>query len=413
MNQHAGIPMWDELSARLKEDLNYSEATLKRTSYTYRSFVKLFCPPDVGDATENVKKGIVNVSAAYQKHDISKDQLLRMRRLAYRMLMYINAGKISWKRAPLYGKKFGNDNNETLLERFLEDAQGRYAESILRRDESTIRQFILYCESEKSKDVEEMGAMDLIDYLGWLKKRRPAGLKAASSAMKHFYLFLSKQGLVPSHLMAALKPWDTPHKRAYGTFSAQEKEKLLCAIDRKSPVGKRDYAIFSLAIDCGIRSSDICSLKLGDINWKGQYISIVQQKTGIPVALPFSRRSGDAIADYILNARGSSQLPYVFLKFSYSDSGMTSSLLCTRLKKCMDNAGINRDPRERISMHTFRRSLGSDMANSGSTIEMIGQVLGHSRPSSANTYLSFSERSLKECPLDPVLLPGSWEVHHG
>ncbi len=48
-----------------------------------------------------------------------------MRRLAYRLLMYMDTGKISWKRAPLYGKKFGNDHNEALLGRFLEDAQGK------------------------------------------------------------------------------------------------------------------------------------------------------------------------------------------------------------------------------------------------------------------------------------------------
>ena len=394
MNPHVSIPRWDDFSARLKEDLNYSETMLERTFYTYRSFVQKFCPADEDDAAEKVKKGIDNVSSVYQKNDISKDQILRMRRLAYRLLMYMDTGKISWKRAPLYGKKFGNDHNEALLGRFLEDAQGRHAESILRRDESTIRQFILYCESVKSKDVEQMGVMDLIDFLGWLKKRRPAGLKAAASAMRHFYLFLTKQDLVPNHLLAALKPWDTPHKKAYGTFSTQEKEKLLGVID------------------CGIRSSDICSLKLEDINWKEQCISIVQKKTCIPVTLPFSRRSGDAIADYILNARGSSPLPYVFLKFSFSDSGMTSSLLCVRLKKCMKNAGINREPHERINMHTFRRSLGTDMADSGSTLEMIGQVLGHSCPSSAKVYLSFSERSLKECALDTELFPESREVCH-
>lgn len=228
--------------------------------------------------------------------------------------------------------------------------------------------------------------------------------------MRHFYLFLTKQGLVPNNLLAALKPWDTPHKKAYGTFSTQEKEKILGAIDRNSPAGKRDYAIFSLAIDCGIRSSDICSLKLEDINWKEQCISIVQKKTRLPVTLPFSRRSGEAIANHILNARGSSPLPYVFLKFSFSDSDMTSSLLCVRLKKCMKNTGINREPHERSNMHTFRRSLGTDMADSGNTLEMIGQVLGHSCPSSAKAYLSFSERALKECALDTELFPESREV---
>lgn len=166
MNQHVSIPGWDDFSVQLKEDLNYSETMLERTFYTYRSFVQKFCPADEDDAAEKVKKGIDNVSTAYQKNDISKDQLLRMRRLAYRLLMYMDTGKISWKRAPLYGKKFGNNHNEAFLGRFLEDARDRHAESILRRDESTVRQFILYCESVKSKDVEQMGVMDLIDFLG-------------------------------------------------------------------------------------------------------------------------------------------------------------------------------------------------------------------------------------------------------
>lgn len=166
MNQHVSIPGWDDFSVQLKEDLNYSETMLERTFYTYRSFVQKFCPADEDDAAEKVKKGIDNVSTAYQKNDISKDQLLRMRRLAYRLLMYMDTEKISWKRAPLYGKKSGNNHNEAFLGRFLEDARDRHAESILRRDESTVRQFILYCESVKSKDVEQMGVMDLIDFLG-------------------------------------------------------------------------------------------------------------------------------------------------------------------------------------------------------------------------------------------------------
>ena len=141
--------------------------------------------------------------------------------------------------------------------------------------------------------------------------------------------------------------------------SATGKRKTLGAIDRNTPAGKRDYAIFSLAIDCRIRSSDICSLKLEDINWKEQCISIVVEKDLHPVTLPFSRRSGDAIADYILNAREVPRFLMFSSSFSFSDSGMTSSLLCVRLKKCMKNAGINREPHERKSnMHTFRRSLG-------------------------------------------------------
>ncbi len=54
-----------------------------------------FCPTDENDAAEKVKQGIDNVSIAYQENDISRDQLLRLRRLANCLLMYMDIGKIS------------------------------------------------------------------------------------------------------------------------------------------------------------------------------------------------------------------------------------------------------------------------------------------------------------------------------
>lgn len=104
MNLDVNIPSWDDFSERLQKDLNYSETMLERTFYTYRSFVQTFCPAVGCDASEIVQKGIDNVSAAYRNNAISKDKLLRLRRIAYRILMYLETGKLSWKRVPMYGK---------------------------------------------------------------------------------------------------------------------------------------------------------------------------------------------------------------------------------------------------------------------------------------------------------------------
>lgn len=91
---------------------------------------------------------------------------------------------------------------------------------------------------------------------------------------------------------------------------------------------------------------------------------------------------------------------------------MTSSLLCVRLKKHLKNEGIERPPHEKVNMHTFRRSLRTDMADSNSTLEMISQVLGHSRPYSSRTYLSFSEKAFRECALDAPAFPAGSEACH-
>ena len=408
------IPEWDTLAEALKVGLGYSDATLKRTRYTYNVFVRDYCDTKRGDARNVIKQGIARTGDAYESEMISKDKLLRIRRLAFRMLQLIETGHITWKCAPLYGKKYGNDANETLLRAFVASEQKesrhaesiitrdeniiRHAESIITRDENIIRQYILYAEKNEIS-ILEADAQNMLDFLSHMKKLRPAGLHSTASALKHFYGYLIENGNAQPNILAAIKAWDTPHKRIYGILTDGEKEKLLDAADGDSDIGKRDKAILMLAMDCGLRSSDLCNLKLRDIDWYSASISIIQKKTGKQVSIPFSERTGNALADYILNARGTSSLPYVFLKKSYGDSSLTSSLLCQRLKKLMLRAGIIRPASEKINMHTFRRSLGTSLIDSGESLEMVAQILGHKDIEATKRYISVSEQMLRSCPM--------------
>ena len=309
-------PEWDTIAENLKAGLGYSEATLKRTRYTYQVFKRDFCDDyNGGDAENIIRHGIERTGNAFETGSISKDKLLRIRRLAFRMLQFIENGHITWERAPLFGQPHGSTENEALLAAYVstEKSESRHAESIIKRDENIIRQYILYAE-ENGISILKADACNLIAFLSHMKKLRPAGIKSTASALKHFYLYLIESGKVQPGILAAIKAWDTPHKRIYGIFSDADKRKLAAAPDRSSDVGKRDKAVIMLAIDCGLRSSDICNLKLTDIDWRTASLNIIQKKTGTQISVPFSYESGDALADYILNARGPSPLPYVIFK---------------------------------------------------------------------------------------------------
>ena len=58
-----------------------------------------------------------------------------------------------------------------------------------------------------------------------------------------------------------------------------------------------------LALRMGLRSIDICNLRLSDICWTSRTISIVQRKTGVPLTLPFPVEVGNLLARYITEAR--------------------------------------------------------------------------------------------------------------
>lgn len=402
MQKKTFIPEWVTVAEHLRDGLGYSGSTLKRTKYTYNVFVRDYCNAKESEPISVVRQGIEQVEIAFESGEISRDKLLRLRRLAFRILQLIETGQINWKCAPLYGKIYGNSSNEALLSSYveIECKEHRHAGSIIKRDENIIRQYIRYAEENKIS-ITHAKAQDILAFLSFMKKHRPAGLKSVASALKHFYIFLIDSGMADANILFAIKPWGTPQKRVYGVFSAEEIQKLKDAATQLSgtETEKRDKAIIMLAIDCGIRSSDICCLKLKDIDWRSASISIIQKKTGIPHTAPFSVETGEALADYILNARGTSDLPYVFLKKSYFDSAMTSSLLCQRLKKLMEKAEISRASSEKINMHTFRRSLGTAMVDSGESLEMVAQILGHKDKEATKSYIAISERMLRECPL--------------
>lgn len=402
METTKSFPEWEEVAEQLQLGLGYSGSTLERTRYTYQVFTQNYCSFEGGNTPEIVlRNGIECVNKAYENKEISKDKLLRIRRLAFRLLQLIETGSISWKAAPVYGKKFGNRHNEALLSSFVnsEKKGGKHAGSIIYRDENIIRQFILFIE-ENGWNVEDVDVQEMLDFLAYMKKRRPAGIKSVASALRHFYLYLVDEELVDPAILLAIKPWGLSHKKVYGILSKEEKKKLLEVIDDNSNTGKRDKAFIMLAMDCGLRSSDICHLKLNEIDWKAASVRIVQQKTQNGLSVPFSMDTGSALADYILNVRGKSELPYVFLKESYCDTAMTSSMLCMRLKKYLEKAGIEHPKSEKISMHTFRRSLGTALINSGEDLETVAQVLGHKDKEATKLYISISEKMLRSCPLD-------------
>ena len=159
------FPKWEIIAECLRIKLGYSDTTIIRTSYTYNVFVSDYCIFEGGDPENILLDGIIRANEAYENGIISKDKLLRIRRLAFRMIEFVQTGTISWKRAPLYGKKYGNSHNESILASYIEREQTyhKHAKSIIKRDENLIRQYILFIE-KNNKDIEDIDVEGILDF---------------------------------------------------------------------------------------------------------------------------------------------------------------------------------------------------------------------------------------------------------
>lgn len=208
---------------------------------------------------------------------------------------------------------------------------------------------------------------------------------------------------------ACLKLWEFVPRVSYSrnafippSWKKEDVLKLLGAIDRGSPVGKRNYAILLLVVRLGLRASDIKALNLSNLDWNKKKISIIQTKTKNRLELPLLDDVGWALIDYLRNGRPKTRSTAVFInhKAPYGAFKMTNGLQHI-LYKCMRFAGIEIPKDEHCGLHSLRSTLARTMLESGAPLPVISDVLGHESVQSTSVYLKINLDALRKCPIDP------------
>ena len=118
--------------------------------------------------------------------------------------------------------------------------------------------------------------------------------------------------------------------RVPSVWEAADVAKILEAIDRANPSGKRDYAIVLLICRLGLRAVDVKRLRFADFDWRGNRVSVVQAKTDRRVDLPLLKDVGWAIIDYIRDGRPASGCPQVFCGTPLRSARSPTRTICTR-----------------------------------------------------------------------------------
>jgi len=144
-----------------------------------------------------------------------------------------------------------------------------------------------------------------------------------------------------------------------------------------------------------LRSIDIRQLKLNHIKWEQAEIHIVQSKTQKPLILPLIKDVGDALSDYILNARPRIKDKPIFLTSKHP----YSSIRCLNdiVKKYAHFSGVADTTKASLSIHSFRRGLGVSMLVADVPLSRISEVLGHTKENSTKKYLALNVENLRNC----------------
>ncbi len=185
-------------------------------------------------------------------------------------------------------------------------------------------------------------------------------------------------------------------------YSKDEIIKLLNAIDVKTTQGKEDYLMISLICYLGLRISDVINLKLSDINFNENTISIIQYKTDNVLFLPLINEVKYPLIDYLKHVRPADATDIDFIFITDTKPYRNKAELKTYNHKIKDyfiKAGVNINGRKH-GFHALRHSFSTLLLSENASLYSISNILGHQQLNTTMMYLNIDTSKLKELALE-------------
>lgn len=268
---------------------------------------------------------------------------------------------------------------------------------------SPIKNFLSFLESNHVEGFNHISQEHLSSFISIYAEYSVKYLVSIVSSLRSFLKLLYNQGYIQNMAWDML-PKIKCARNAFipPSWKKEDVKRLLNAVDRGSPIGKRDYAILLVVIRLGLRASDIRNLKLHNLEWNRKKIVIIQTKTRQTLELPLLDDIGWALIDYLKNGRPKTKVDPVFVNHKAPYGGFKDTNGMQQiLWKYMRFAGLEIPKNEHCGLHSLRSTLARTMLESGAPLPVISEVLGHESIQSTSIYLKINLDALRRCPIDP------------
>jgi len=252
----------------------------------------------------------------------------------------------------------------------------------------------LFVSEQGGRSGLELAGLRANDVTGFITRtcatRGLSSSRQVVSALRSFLRFLQLEGLTELALdRAVLSPagWNPSLPRAVSTADVT---RLLDGCDRRTRIGRRDFAILKLLTRLGLRGGEVVILQLGDIDWRSGEI-VVHGKGRSHHRLPLPNDLGEALAGYLLRGRPSSDCRRVFLRHhapfcGFAETGAIRGVL----ERACERAGI-----AYVSPHRLRHTVATEMLRAGASLSDIRQILHHTAAVTTATYAKVDYERLR------------------
>ncbi len=221
------------------------------------------------------------------------------------------------------------------------------------------------------------------------KGREKSSQARSLSGLKSFFNFLLLGDAIessPAELVEAPKFG----RQLPDTLTTDDIDRILAAIDRTTVKGRRDSAMLELLYSCGLRVSELTSLRLCDLFFGEGYIRVTG-KGDKQRLVPVSNTARDKIQIY-LEERGGSRSGEDAVFLNNRGTNLTRVMVFTVIRQAAMRAGI----KKHISPHTFRHSFATHLLAGGASIRQVQEMLGHESITTTEIYTHLDGAKLRE-----------------
>ena len=187
------------------------------------------------------------------------------------------------------------------------------------------------------------------------------------------------------------------HRRIIPAYSEDEISGMVQATDADSVPDKRDLAIILVAYCTGLREIDIIGIKMSDIDYHNQRVSLIQSKTHTQIISTLNGTTLNALADYILEWRPQCDIAEIFVtvktpyqRLSRGFGGM--------IDKYCEKADMSKIAFR--DFHSIRRSFETVMVSRVVPIETASQMLGLKSIAEDKPYITHNKHQVAFVAMD-------------
>jgi integrase/recombinase XerD len=222
----------------------------------------------------------------------------------------------------------------------------------------------------------ELAGVTAADVIGAVLRESAAVSVSATqffvAGLRSFLRFCFIEGLVEADLSQAALPVTGRRRSSLPRgITKPDANALLACCDRRSAVGRRDYALIITVLRLGLRASEVAGLRLDDIDWRAGEL-VVRGKGARSDRLPLPADVGRSIASYLQRGRPRSKQREVFLRARAPFGPIAPGTVSSTVRRACRRAGV-----VEVGAHRLRHTVACEMVFAGVPLVQIAQVLRH------------------------------------